>query len=306
MPVALLPAAGASRRMGRPKLLLPYLEGTIAGALVASLQAAGVETIALVTAPGDAALQDWACAAGLLVAVNPDPERGMLSTIQEGIAALGGAPMLAGRGETLVVSPADLPAVRPETIAEVIRRRAAARAPLALPVWQGRHGHPLVMAPELIPEICDLDSAASNGLRQLRDRHAAATLWIEVDDPGVVQDVDTPEDYRALVQSMLALESTRRSTMAFEVQHDEKEHKFSAVIDGQEAEVTYRPVGDHTYDFQHTFVPPELRGRHVADELVRHALDETLRRGFLFTPTCPFVKGFVEKHPEYRKGLAGS
>jgi molybdenum cofactor cytidylyltransferase len=304
MSVALLPAAGASRRMGRPKLLLPYREGTIAGALVASLRTAGVETIALVTAPGDAALQDWACAAGLLVAVNPDPERGMLSTIQEGIAALGGAAMLAGRGETLVVSPADLPAVRPETIAEVIRRRAAARAPLALPVWQGRHGHPLVIAPELIPEISDLQGAA--GLRQLRDRHAAETLWIEVDDPGVVQDVDTPEDYQALVQSVLTLESKRRSAMALDVQHDEKDHRFYAVIDGHEAEVTYRPVGDRTYDFQHTFVPPELRGRHVAGDLVRHALDETLRRGFLFTPTCPFVESFVEKHPEYRKGLAGS
>jgi predicted GNAT family acetyltransferase len=120
----------------------------------------------------------------------------------------------------------------------------------------------------------------------------------------VVQDVDTPEDYEALVQSVLTLETTRRSTM--DVQHDESEHKFFAVIDGHEAHVTYRPVGDHTYDFEHTFVAPELRGRHVGDELVRHALDETLRRGFLFTPTCPFVQSFVEKHPEYRKGLAGS
>jgi molybdenum cofactor cytidylyltransferase len=306
MAVAVLPAAGASRRMGRPKLLLPYLDGTIAGALVASLRAAGVETIALVTAPGDTALQDWAHAAGLLVAVNPEPERGMLSTIQEGIAALGGAAALEARGEALAVAPADLPAVRPETIAEVLRRRAAAGAPLALPVWQGRHGHPLVVAPERIPEIESLDSADPHGLRQLRDRYASTTLWIEVDDPGVAQDVDTPEDYRTLVQSMLTLEPTRRGAMALDVQHDEKGHRFFAVIDGQEAEVTYRPVGKRTYDFQHTFVPPELRGRHVAEEVVRHALDETLGKGFLFIPTCPFVEKFVEKHPEYRKGLAGS
>jgi molybdenum cofactor cytidylyltransferase len=196
MPIALLPAAGASRRMGRPKLLLPYRNGTIAGALVASLRAAGVETICLVTAPGDEALRAWAATAGVLAAVNPDPERGMLSTIRAGIAALGGAAGLMAQGEALVVSPADLPAIRPETIAEVIRRRAAARAPLALPVWRGRHGHPLAIAPELIPEIDGLD--ARIGLRQLRDRHAAATLWIEVEDPGVVQDVDTPEDYAAL------------------------------------------------------------------------------------------------------------
>jgi molybdenum cofactor cytidylyltransferase len=198
MPVALLPAAGASRRMGRPKLLLPFGEGTIVGALVASLRAAGVETIALVTAPGDTALQEWARAAGVLAAVNPEPERGMLSTIRAGIAALGGAAALAMAGETLLVSPADLPSVRPETIAEVVRRREAASAPLALPVWQGRHGHPLAIAPELIAEIGTLDPAV--GLKQLRDRHAAATLWIEVDDPGAVEDVDTPEDYLELTR----------------------------------------------------------------------------------------------------------
>jgi len=200
-PLALLPAAGASRRMGRPKLLLPYLDGTIVGALVASLRAAGVETIALVSAPEDTALQDWARAAGLVAAVNPAPERGMLSTIQEGIAALGGAAALLAQRRTLLISPADLPAVRPATIAEVVRRREAANAPLALPVWRGRHGHPLVIAPELIPEIAALDPAI--GLRQLRDRHAAATLWIEVDDPGAVHDVDTPDDYEALTRSML-------------------------------------------------------------------------------------------------------
>jgi molybdenum cofactor cytidylyltransferase len=201
MPVALLPAAGASRRMGRPKLLLPYRSGTIVGALVASLRAAGVEMICVVTAPGDEALASWAAANGLLTAVNPSPERGMLSTIQEGVAALGGTAALMVHGEVLVVCPADLPAVRQETIAEVIRRRAEAGAPLALPVWQGRHGHPLVVAPELIPEIDDLDPAV--GLRQLRDRHAAATLWIDVDDAGVVQDVDTAEDYAALIQASL-------------------------------------------------------------------------------------------------------
>jgi hypothetical protein len=92
--------------------------------------------------------------------------------------------------------------------------------------------------------------------------------------------------------------------MALDVQHDEAGHKFYSVIDGHEAHVLYRPAGDHTWDFQHTYVPDELRGHHVADELVRHALDETLRRGYTFIPTCPFVKKFVEKHPEYRKGLA--
>src|SRR5512147_2848653 len=98
MPAAILPAAGASRRMGRPKLLLPWGESTIVGSLVAALRTAGVSPLALVAAPGDEALQTWARAAGLVVGINPLPERGMLSTIQAGLAALGGADELARRG----------------------------------------------------------------------------------------------------------------------------------------------------------------------------------------------------------------
>lgn len=182
--------------MGRPKLLLPYQDGTIVGSLVASLRAAGVERIALVTAAGDEELQTWARQAGLVAAVNPDPERGMLSSIREGIAALGGAAEMAERGETLLVSPADLPALRPETVIAALR--GAERAPLAVPVYRGRRGHPLAIAPHLVPEIESLDLDA--GLRQLLDRHAAAVLEVEVDDPGAVQDVDTPEDYDRLMR----------------------------------------------------------------------------------------------------------
>jgi molybdenum cofactor cytidylyltransferase len=130
------------------------------------------------------------------VAINPDPERGMLSSIREGLAALGGATQLAQRGEVVLVAPADLPAVRPGTVAELLWRRAAAGAPLAVPVYQGQRGHPLAIAPDLLPEIESLD--LSIGLKELLERHAAAVLEIPVDDPGAVRDVDTPEDYQGL------------------------------------------------------------------------------------------------------------
>lgn len=194
MPAAVLPAAGASRRMGRPKLLLPWGTSTIVGSLVAALRAAGVDPLALVTAPGDEALQVWARSEGLVAGVNPSPERGMLSTIQAGLEALGGADELARRGEILLVSPADLPELRPETVVELLRSQAAAGAPLAVPVYRGKRGHPLAIAAGLIPEIETLDPEV--GLRELLDRHAGEVLEVAVEDPGAVHDVDTPEDYR--------------------------------------------------------------------------------------------------------------
>ncbi len=193
MAVAVLPAAGASRRMGRPKLLLPYGDTTLVGAVVDSLRRAGASPIVLVTAPGDEALQAWAREAGLLVAVNPDPERGMLSTIREGLAALGGTAELARRGDVVLVTPADLPGLKPEPVRELLRRMEETGAPLAVPVHQGKRGHPLAIAPALLHEIDTLD--LSVGLRQLLDRHAAEVLEVETDDSGVMEDVDTPEDY---------------------------------------------------------------------------------------------------------------
>ena len=198
MPLAVLPAAGASRRMGRPKLLLPYGQTTVVGSLVAALRRAGVAPIALVTAPGDAALRAWAEEAGLVVAVNPDPSRGMLSSIRAGIEALGGPLALAAGPEPLLVAPADLPALQPETVRTLLAAMRAADAPLAVPVHGGRRGHPLAIAPPLVPEVWDLDLEV--GLKQLLERHAGEVLEVVVADRGAVVDVDTPEDYRGLTR----------------------------------------------------------------------------------------------------------
>jgi len=194
--LAVLPAAGASRRMGRHKLLLPFRGAPLVASVVAALRAGGVEGIVLVTAADDEELRQWARQAGVVTAVNPAPERGMLSSIQEGIAALGGADALARRGDTLLVSPADLPRLAPESVAGLLRRMAEAKAPLSVPLYQGKRGHPLALAAALIPEILHLDPQI--GLKQLRDRHEAELLEVPVDDPGVVADIDTPADYERL------------------------------------------------------------------------------------------------------------
>lgn len=203
---AIVPAAGASRRMGRPKLLLPYGDGTVLGSLLGALRGAGVSPIVVVAAAADAELRAWCAAAiaaaaatdaaGLTVALNAAPEHGMLSSILAGLAALGGAATLAGGRATLLVCPGDLPALRPQTVVELLRRRDAVGAGLAVPVHRGRRGHPLAVAPALVPEIESLDPA--RGLRQLLDLHSEDLLTVEVEDPGCVADLDTPADYERL------------------------------------------------------------------------------------------------------------
>jgi len=87
-----------------------------------------------------------------------------------------------------------------------------------------------------------------------------------------------------------------------DIQHEEGKRYYMQFGD-ERAELTYRE-DDKTRDFRHTYVPDDLRGRGIAERLVRHALDDTLLHGYKFTPTCPYVERFVEKHPQYRTGLA--
>jgi molybdenum cofactor cytidylyltransferase len=194
MTYAIVPAAGSSRRMGRPKLLLPFGDSTVAQALLASLRRAGVERIVVVIAPGDQALWSSVRAAGVEVAVNERPERGMLSSILTGLEALGGPAALAAAGEPILVTPADLPAIDPATVRALIATLERGGALLAVPTYLGRRGHPLAVASELATEIAALDPAI--GLRQLLERHPVTEL--AVDDRGVVADIDTPADYESL------------------------------------------------------------------------------------------------------------
>jgi len=92
--------------------------------------------------------------------------------------------------------------------------------------------------------------------------------------------------------------------MDLEVKHDENAGKYYAVVDGREAVCEYSRAGDGTLTFWHTYVPPELRGRGIADELVRQALEDVLERGLKVVPSCWFVRAYIDRHPRYQPALA--
>lgn len=190
MIVALVPAAGASSRMGPPKLLLPFGgAGSVLASYLGALEGGGVDRLVVVVAAGDdGALAREAERAGAEVATNPAPRRGMLSSLWAGLDAIAG-----DRVEALVLGPADFPALRARTIRGLLD---AVRdgAPLAVPTVDGERGHPLVVSGELSSEIRGLDLAL--GLRQLLDWHADELREVPVDDPGAILDVDDEVSYR--------------------------------------------------------------------------------------------------------------
>lgn len=176
--------------MGRPKLLLPLGEDTVVGRVVENLRSAGVERIVLVVSPQTDELREWAEHQRLEIALNPQPQRGMLSTVLCGVEHLAAEIDAASIPGPLLITPADIPGIAPQSIRRLL---AAYPAPekVIVPTYRGKRGHPLLLAPELISELRHLDPEV--GLKQIRERYEV--LEVAVDDRGILGDIDTPADY---------------------------------------------------------------------------------------------------------------
>lgn len=188
---AIVLAAGASSRMGRPKALLPAggAGPTFAHAVCASLAAGGADPIVLVTRAELAGALRTA-APGSTVVVNTDPDRGQLSSLLAGLAALD-AP------EAVLMTLVDVPLVRPETVRAIVDAWHRTHAPLVRPVHAGRHGHPVIFGAALLDALRHAD--LSLGARPVVRHFAPASVDVDVDDAGTIEDVDTPEAYARLL-----------------------------------------------------------------------------------------------------------
>jgi uncharacterized protein len=82
------------------------------------------------------------------------------------------------------------------------------------------------------------------------------------------------------------------------VTRNAEDHRFEATLDGHTSVLTYREAAGRV-TLIHTEVPPELRGRRIADMLARGALEDARRRGLQVRPVCAFVQAFMKRHPEY-------
>jgi uncharacterized protein len=88
-----------------------------------------------------------------------------------------------------------------------------------------------------------------------------------------------------------------------EVVDNRAEHEFELVVDGHRAIAAYQ-LEEGVIVFTHTIVPKAIEGRGVASKLIKAALDSARDRGLRVVPQCPFVKAYIERHPEYRGILA--
>jgi molybdenum cofactor cytidylyltransferase len=112
----------------------------------------------------------------------------MLESIQVGLQAMGPRPAAA------LITPGDLPAIRPETVRAVLHGWEESNDAVTVPVFEGRRGHPVLLPRRTWEEVMALETGQS--LRTYLHQHAAEIRHVEVADPGIHRDVDTPDDYR--------------------------------------------------------------------------------------------------------------
>jgi len=172
---AIILAAGASTRMGSPKALLPFRSSNFLGHLTGRL---ALHCSPVIVVAG-AHLLPASPAARLVI--NPQWPEGQLSSLQCGLRAL--PPGVSSVLFTLV----DHPDPADGTIVSLLRSPRL----IAIPVHEGRRGHPVFFQAPLIPELLALAPAES--AKQVFSRHARDTEYITVDDPAVTDDVDDPE-----------------------------------------------------------------------------------------------------------------
>jgi molybdenum cofactor cytidylyltransferase len=189
-------AAGRSVRMGRPKALLPCDAAgtTFVRRLAVVLCEGGVEEALVIGRPEDEALR--AEVEALVVRAryieNPDADSGQLSSVLAGLAAADHPGVRA-----ILVTPVDAPMIAARTVTALIDVCRSSGAPIVRAVYQGRHGHPVIFSREMFDHLRRADPAV--GARAVLRAHADRLVNFEVDDPGVLGDVDTPADYHTLL-----------------------------------------------------------------------------------------------------------
>ncbi len=185
--VAVVTAAGSAERFGGRKLLAPVDgEPLLDHTIRALLDGGASEVIVVVGTDARAELERDVNAmndARVRPVENRDPSRGMFSSIQEGVAT--------ASGDALLVMPGDMPFVRAATVRAVIAKYREREA-IVSPRYRGKRGHPVAMPLAFKDEIRATPTSAT--LHEVIKKHLDMRVDLEVDDPGVVRDVDTPAD----------------------------------------------------------------------------------------------------------------
>ena len=186
----ILLAAGESRRMGTPKLLLPWGNTTMIEHIVNSYLSADLCELVVVVGADEKSIRQALSSKPVLIVENPDYREGMGSSLRRGVKAA------SKDAEGYLIGLGDQPLITTEIVNHLITSFLKARPGIAVCAHKGKYGHPVIFGRKFRKALCSIKG--DTGGRKIIGEHPAEVTYVEVGSDGIFADVDTPEDYQAL------------------------------------------------------------------------------------------------------------
>jgi molybdenum cofactor cytidylyltransferase len=190
---AIILAAGESVRMKTNKLLLPFQGKTILETAISNVMQSDIRNILVVLGAFREDVIRVISSLPVQHCYNSEYETGMLSSVQCGLYNIPAS------AETVLVFPGDQPLIPGKVAVKMLEEYRRSGKGIAVPVYRGKRGHPVLIDTKYRSEVAKLNR--DEGLRALLHKFPEDVLEVETDTPGVLKDIDTPEDYRNLTQS---------------------------------------------------------------------------------------------------------
>lgn len=187
---ALILAAGESRRMGRSKQLLPFENKTILETVIDHITQSSVDEILVVLGSNREKIEEVIKDLPVKSVYNANFTEGMLSSVQKGFTSL------PKEAEAVLVFLGDQPMIPSSVINQIITAYHSTEKGIILPVYDKKRGHPVLICTKYREEVAHLNPQV--GLRELIHNHPEDILEVELDSSSILEDIDTPEDYKNL------------------------------------------------------------------------------------------------------------
>ena len=194
MLAAVILSAGASSRMGRPKALLPYREGTFLEHLMEVTRHPRVGVTRVVLGAGAEVIRSLGKLDPATVVLNLAWEQGQLSSIWAGLRSLEGI-----ETDGILLCPVDHPLVSATLVSELIDQFYPEKKNIVLPTYKGQRGHPVIFSSALYAEL--LAAPADKGARSVVWAHAGDVLEVPTDEEGVVLNLNDPDMLKRAIGS---------------------------------------------------------------------------------------------------------
>jgi molybdenum cofactor cytidylyltransferase len=188
MITAIVLAAGDSKRMGQPKMLMPWGKSTVLQTVISTIRSAGITDILVVTGGARRQVEALVGTTAQTIYNENYPEGEMLSSIQTALIA-----KMDDEADAALICLGDQPQVTEGSVRQVCDTFRVSNSPIVVPSYQMHRGHPWLLARPLWAELIALKWPLTS--RDFLNGNATQIKYVEMDTPSIIEDLDTPQDY---------------------------------------------------------------------------------------------------------------